>query len=125
MKKQILSKFKSYQKNWLENAKTNSSLSQRIEHAAQDKRIGLSPQVKLLIQAIGETVESDIYDTDNEATVLQLTDIVESDNNEVFHDTEDKSPYSSSDEWKQRYVRGPDKGELWYGIRTTDRRPLR
>ena len=82
----------------MEQSKTKQSLSRHIEHAVQDKRIGLSPQVKLLIQAIGETVESDIYDTDNEATVLQLTDIVESDNNEAFHDTEDKSPYSSSDE---------------------------
>ena len=95
----------------MEQSKTKQSLSRHIEHAVQDKRIGLSPQVKLLIQAIGETVESDIYDTDNEPLVLQLTDIVDINDDEAFHDTEDKSSYSSEDEWTKHYVLGPNKGE--------------
>ena len=60
--------------------------------------IGLSPQVKLLIQAIGETVESDIYENDNNITVMQLTDIIDDDHEETHHDTDDKSSYSSTDE---------------------------
>ncbi len=82
----------------MEQSKTKQSLSRRIEHATQDKRIGLSPQVKLLIQAIGDTVESDIYDTNDEPTVLQLTDIVDVNDDDAFHDTQDKSPSSSEDE---------------------------
>ena len=61
--------------------------------------IGLSPQVKLLIEAIGHTAESDLFETDdNKDTVLHLTDLLNtSTDNEDFHDTENKSPYSSAD----------------------------
>ena len=99
MKKQILSKFKSYQKNRLDASKTRQSLSKRIESAAQDKRIRLSPQVKLLIEAIGDTVESDLHETDDEPTILHLTDIVDTTTvDEEFHETDDRSSSSSTEE---------------------------
>ena len=99
MKKQILPKFKSYQKNRLDASKTKQSLSKRIESAAQDKRIGLSPQVKLLIEAIGDTVESDLHETDDEPTILHLTDIVDTTTvDEEFHETDDRSSSSSTEE---------------------------
>ena len=99
MKKQILSKFKLYQKNQLDASKTKQSLSKHIESAAQDKRIGFSPQVKLVIEAIGDTVESDFNETDDEPTVLHLTGIVDTTTvGEEFHDTDDRSSSSSTEE---------------------------
>ena len=80
--------------------KLKQSLSRCIKNAAQDKYIKLSPQVKLLIKVIGDTVEFDLYETnDDEARVLHLTDLESTSNkNENFHDTKDRSPYSSADE---------------------------
>ena len=79
--------------------KTKQSLSKCIESAAQDKHIGLSPQVKLLIEAIGDEVESDLNETDDEPTVLYLTDIVDTTTvGDGFNDTDDRSSSSSTEE---------------------------
>ena len=61
--KKILSKFKSYQKTRLDYFSPKQPLSKQIANAVQDKCIGLSPQVKLLIEVIVDTIESVIYDT--------------------------------------------------------------
>ena len=88
-----------YHKNRSDASKTKQSLSKRIESAPQDKHIGLSPQVKLLIETIGDTVESDLNETDDEPTVLQLTDIVDKTMvGDEFHDTDDISSSSSTEE---------------------------
>ena len=84
MTKHILSKFKSYQKNRLDSFPPKQPLSKQILNAAQDKRIVLSPQHKLLIEAIVDTIESNIYDTDEEGTELKLTDITDKDSHRTM-----------------------------------------
>ena len=59
MKRSIINNFKQYQEtrlNKLKNTKRDS-LSTRIKRSAQDKRIGITPTVQLLIEAIGDTIE--------------------------------------------------------------------
>ena len=54
--------------------KAPKTLSRRIQKAAQNKHIGTTPQVKLLIEAIGDTIEDDnnTYLTDHN---IDLNDI--------------------------------------------------
>ena len=87
-------------------------LWKQIKYAAQDKHIAVSPRIKLLIEAIGDTVESDIHDTGNEATALKLIyiidDITYADN---FYEMEVDDSYTSVEEWNQYFVQGSTKGE--------------
>ena len=55
----ILSKFKQHQQNRLNNINRRQSLSNRIKKRAENKHIGLSPQMKLLMDTIGEEIESE------------------------------------------------------------------
>ena len=58
-KRQIIDKFQIYQNERLRQFKFQQRLSRRIQTAAQNKRISISSQVKLLIEAIGDTIEDD------------------------------------------------------------------
>ena len=49
MKRNVISKFKKHQEQRLNNFKNKMSLSSRIKKSAQDKRIGISPKIQLLI----------------------------------------------------------------------------
>lgn len=92
-KKFILTQFKDHQKNRLQNITTRQSLSNRIQRKAQNKRIGLSPQMKLLVDAIGEEIETDLNDTilqeDTTDHVLTVYDLPEDHVTDEFHDTND------------------------------------
>ena len=59
MKRSIIQNVRQYQNDRLEKMKTPRTLSKRIQKVVQNKRIGISPQVKLLIEAIGDTIEDD------------------------------------------------------------------
>ena len=74
MKRSIIQNFREYQTERLERMKAPKTLSRRIQKAAQTKRIGITPQVRLLIEAIGDTIEED----DNSYTLdhdIDLNDI--------------------------------------------------
>ena len=92
MKRTIIQKFRAYQDERLNKISTPKNLSRRIQKAAQNKRINISPQVRLLIEAIGDTIE-DIPPTEDEPQPMDLTDIdylsntlEDSTTNEEFHD---------------------------------------
>lgn len=92
-KRNIITTFKMYQKQRLDNIKTRDSLSTRIKRSAQNKRIGITPTVQLLIEAIGDTIEDSTTDTTTD-DILDISDILldDSDNtgtDENFHDTVD------------------------------------
>ena len=93
MKQSILTKFKQHQKNRLENFNTRPNLSNRIKNKAYEKRIGLSPQMKLLMDAIGEEIESELEDdttntNDFDEQILSVYALDEHRPDE-FHDTSD------------------------------------
>ena len=92
MKRTIIQKFRAYQDERLNKITTPKNLSKRIQKAAQNKRINISPQVKLLIEAIGDTIEDDPT-TDDKLQPMDLTDIdyfsatpEDHTTNEEFHD---------------------------------------
>lgn len=90
MKRTIITKFKEYQKQRLTNFNKKGSLSTRIKKSAQDKRIGITPKIQLLIEAIGDTIEEN---TDSEDDIFDIGDLLDDDNTnsaEQFHDTDDQ-----------------------------------
>ena len=93
MKRTIINNFKAYQSTKLTKMKNrNGTISDRIKRSAQDKRIGISPTVKLFIEAIGDALEEeeppeqidDVFDISD-----ILTDDINPDGHEGFHDTTD------------------------------------
>ena len=89
----ILSQFKQHQQNRLTNLNSRKSLSNRIQNKAQNKRIGLSPQMRLLVDAIGEEIESELNETSSEcednANILSVYDLPPDSTTDEFHDTTD------------------------------------
>ena len=93
IKHSILTKFKQHQKTRLINLNKRMSLSNRIQNNAKEKRIGLSPQMKLLMDAIGEEIEADL---EIDTTMLDDPDdqifsvyALDEPNSDEFHDTSD------------------------------------
>ena len=94
MKRNIINNFKTYQSSKLNRMKTRKeSISNRIKRSAQDKRIGISPTIKLFIEAIGDAFEED--DESSQPTdIFDISDILSESNNnqdesDHFHDTTD------------------------------------
>ena len=92
-KRNIINNFKAYQTSKLnKNKNRRGKLSDHIKRSAQDKRIGITPTIKLFIEAIGEALEEeDIEPTDN---IFDISDILMEDNNKQvvnddFHDSID------------------------------------
>ena len=80
----------------------------------QNKRIGISPQIRLLIEAIGDTIEDD-YDASTDTLSLDLDDInslltTEDSNLDEFHDAPTTNN-DQSNECNSYYTRSPNKGE--------------
>ena len=88
-KRQMIDKFCTYQNERLTKIKSPRRLSQRIQTAAQNKRISISSQVKLLIEAIGDTIEDDSKSsTDFQSITLDDFDFLattNSNNLDEFH----------------------------------------
>ena len=98
----ILSKFKQHQQNRLNNFNKRQSLSNRIQNREGNKRIGLSPQMKLLMDAIGEEIESEFIDEipidDPDNQILSVYDLLPDENTgEEFHDTSDSNLETTRD----------------------------
>ena len=96
-KNNIITKFKDYQKRRLHNMTSRRNLSTRIQKKIHNKRIGLSPQMKLLVDAISEEIESDLNDSSiipdtPDIHTLAVFDLVEDPTPEEFHDTSDSTP---------------------------------
>ena len=95
-KRQIIDRFRIYQNERLEKLKLPRTLSRRIQKAAQNKRIGISPQVKLLIEAIGESIEdeNDNYPDDNFLDLEDINLLPSTDENNLddFHDVPTVNP---------------------------------
>ncbi len=93
MKRTIINNFKAYQSTKLTKMKNrNGTISDRIKRSAQDKRIGISPTVKLFIEAIGDALEEEEppEQTDDVFDISDiLTDDINPDGHEGFHDTTD------------------------------------
>ena len=99
----ILTQVKEYQEKRLHNMTTKRhSLSSRIQRKANNKRIGLSPQMKLLVDAIGEEIESDINNTstsfdDSEDLVFAVYDLPGEPHSNEFHDSCDTTHAGTSE----------------------------
>ena len=65
IKQTIHQKFRNYQQDRLTKIKPQIYLSRDIQKAARNKRIGISPDVKLLFEAIGDTIE-DSHDLEDD-----------------------------------------------------------
>ena len=101
MKRKILTNFNNYQSQRLTNMLKRETLAERITRSAQEKRIGITPTVKLLIEAIADNIE----DTDNveqtsDTDVLDITDIFTdtdmiTDDTDNYHDTTEHLPTAS------------------------------
>lgn len=93
MKRNIINTFKTHQQTKLNKMKTRKgSISDRIKRSAQDKRIGISPTIKLFIEAIGDAFEEDDEpDQINDVFDISdiLTDDIHQDESDGFHDTTD------------------------------------
>ena len=89
-KGQIIDKFQTYQNERLRQFKSPRRLSRRIQTAAQNKCISISHQVKLLIEAIGDTIEDDSDSaTDLQSITLDDFDFLATTNEnnlDEFHD---------------------------------------
>ena len=100
-KRQIIDRFRTYQRDRLEKFKLPKRLSRRIQTAAQNKRISISPQVRLLIEAIGDTIEDDNESiTDLQTITLDDVDFLETtdeNNNDEFHDASNTSNLQSDE----------------------------
>lgn len=93
MKRNIINNFKAYQSTKLTKMKNKKvPISDRIKRSAQDKRIGISPTIKLFIEAIGDAFE-DEDDSEQIDDVFDISEILTEDTNpdshEGFHDTTD------------------------------------
>ena len=64
------------------------SLARRITRSAQDKRIGITPTVKLLIEAIADNIEEEIIDTPTDTDILDITDILQDTSLQSHEDTD-------------------------------------
>lgn len=101
MKRKILQNFKSYQAQRLNNMMKKESLATRITRSAQEKRIGITPTVKLLIEAIADNIEDTEHTTSpQDDDVLDITDILadtnmDNDDPDNYHDTSDQLPTTS------------------------------
>ena len=105
MKRNIITTFKQYQQSRLHKLKNknknNDTLSNRIKKSAQNKRIGITPTVQLLIEAIGDTIEADNcvqFDED----VFDISDILMEDEHvpsetDNFQDSNDSIPQHQSE----------------------------
>ena len=96
MKRTVISKFKKHQEQRLNNFKNKTSLSSRIKKSAQDKRIGISPKIQLLIEAIGDTIEEDQSSVNSEDDIFDVSDILSDDNlnsdtDDNFHDSNENN----------------------------------
>ena len=93
MKQGIINNFKTYQSSKLNKNKTRKGkLSDRIKRSAQDKRIGITPTIKLFIEAIGDALEDEEPETTED--IFDISDILMEDNhkqvvNDDFHDSID------------------------------------
>ena len=89
-KRQIIDKFRNYQNERLEKMKTPRRLSRRIQTAAQNKRISISPQVRLLMEAIGDTIEDDSESPTNLPSItldnFDFSPVTDDNNLDDFHD---------------------------------------
>ena len=105
-KHHIIKNFNDYQQTRLDKLRSNkkSTLANRITQSAQNKRIGITPTVRLLIEAIGDTIEADEEQHTNDPDVFDISDILmESNNNneddtEGFHDTNESTPQVNRNE---------------------------
>ena len=96
-KNNILTKFKDYQKKRLHNMTSRRNLSTRIHKKIHNKRIGLSPQMKQLVDAISEEIESDLNESSTisdtpDIHTLAVFDLLEDSTPDEFHDTSDTNP---------------------------------
>ena len=105
-KRNIITNFKNYQQSKLDKIKstTKSSLSSRIKKSAQDKRIGITPTVQLLIEAIGDTIENDDdQPSDYDNDIFDISDILmedggnNNDDSNNFHDTNELVPSNNNE----------------------------
>ena len=69
------------------------SISDQIKRSAQDKRIGISPTIKLFIETIGDAFEED-DESSQPIDIFDISDILLEPNNnqdesDHFHDTTD------------------------------------
>ena len=91
MKRKITQNFKTYQQQRLLNNSTRKSLATWITQAAQEKHIGITPTVKLLIETIDDTTEDESEQTFSEH-VLDISNIIQDanqhqDDPDNYHDT--------------------------------------
>ena len=90
----IISQFKQHQQNRLNKLTSRKSSSNRIQNKAQNKRIGLSPQMRLLVDAIGEEIEAELDDYPPvdilDEQIATVYDLLPNDPvSDEFHDTTD------------------------------------
>ena len=86
MKRKVINTFKTYQQQRLNTKK--GSLARRITKSAQDKRIGITPTVKLLIEAIADNIEEEIINTPTDNDILDITDILQDTSLQSHEDTD-------------------------------------
>ena len=84
MKRSIIQNVRQYQNDRLEKMKTLRNLSKRIQKAAQNNCIGISPQVKLPVKASGDTIEDNQNNID--LADINFLSTTEDDNVDEFHD---------------------------------------
>ena len=105
-KRNIITNFKNYQQSKLDKIKstTKSSLSSHIKKSAQDKRIGITSTVQLLIEAIGDTIENDDdQPSDYDKNIFDISDILmedggnNNDDSDNFHDTNKSVPSNNNE----------------------------